>query len=449
MNQKSCLSKLTDVMMGIQFNSIPNAVVEKAMVCLADYIGIFCAGKQKEEALRLYQTLGGKALEQDIENLSFWMGGASRLLDLDDGHRFAMGHPGVVINATAIACNSCFQTSGKTLIEAIVRGYEVYCYQGRLVNPSAYLKRGFDATCICGAAGAAAVAGTIMGLDRQQMKDAISLAASLCGGLNQYAVDGGAPKYLCAGWAAKLGIASAKLAKGGMGGPEYIFEGRLGYANGFSPEPNQEFLKEVNLNWEIDKVYLKKYSCVRRIHPTLDVIEKLFAQEQISEEKVEKVMVYGGQFICDAAIYNPKDIVKAQTSIPYTVALLMKHGLVTAELVDNSLDDPEIEKLAQKVEIIYDTSFTELTKKEPSLWGASRVKIRMLDGSIYQGGENIALGDPENPFSKEALRSKFIGLVSDTFDGDVQKGGTLWDELNSIAKSDRVFNVLKAVNTFD
>ena len=41
----------------------------------------------------------------------------------------------------------------------------IYCYQGRVINPSAYLKRGIDATSVCGAAAAAVTAGTMLGLD--------------------------------------------------------------------------------------------------------------------------------------------------------------------------------------------------------------------------------------------------------------------------------------------
>lgn len=448
MDNSSCLSRLVDVVFEIQYETVPQAIIQQAKLCLADFLGIFCSGSTREEAVNLYHALGGSDLQNNTENLALWLGSASRLLDLDDGHRFAMGHPGVVLNAVAVACGYQHRATGKRLLEALIRGYEVYCYQGRMINPSAYLKRGFDATCICGAAGAATVVGSLIGLERKQMKDAISLAASLCGGLNQYAIDGGSPKYLCAGWAAKLGIVSANLAKNGLEGPEFIFEGRLGYANGFSPEPNEFYLNNVHLNWEIGKVYLKKYSCVRRIHPTLDIVEKICKQERLNAKDIALVRVYGGQFLYDAAVYRPKDIVKAQTSVPYTTALLLHYGQVTAELVESSLDDSNVAELEGKIQVINDPAFAELSKKEPSLWGASRVEITTKDGRVFADGEKVAQGDPENPFSKEAICEKFCGLVSGALNGDKGKANDLWNLINEIETQNDVSVLMRSVHRF-
>lgn len=420
-----------DVLRQMDYENIPAEILQKAKACLADFVGVFYSGSVKPESKELYNALGGDTILNDPENLAFWMGSAARLLDLDDGHRFAMGHPGVVLNATAIAtAANTAGVHGTTVLEALVKGYEVYCYQGRAINPSAYLQRGFDATGICGAAGAATVAGTIMGLDEARISDAISLAASLCGGLNQYAIEGSSPKYLCAGWAGKLGIAAANLAKHGMGGPAGIFEGRLGYCNGFSPQPNLELLNNPTLRWEIQYVYLKKYSCVRRIHATLDAVERIFNREGLVAEQIKQINVFGGQFLYDASIYHPDDLVKAQTSVPYTVALLMAFGEVSCELVHGNLENTEISALSDRVRVIKEEEFARLTEKEPSLWGAARVEITTMDGRLYVDQSNIAIGEPENPFPQEVMHEKFIGLVAEVLGEET--ADSLWFIINSL-----------------
>ncbi len=45
-------------------------------------------------------------------------------IDMDDGHRFANGHPGVVTVPAAVATAERENSSGRELIEAVVAGYE-------------------------------------------------------------------------------------------------------------------------------------------------------------------------------------------------------------------------------------------------------------------------------------------------------------------------------------
>lgn len=428
----SCLHKLADVLEQITYNSMSSETIAQAKSCIADYLSIFVAGKGMRPAQELQMALGGEAIFHNSEDLSFWMGGATRLLDLDDGHRFAMGHPGVPIMSAAFATVQIDapEADGTLFLEAVVRAYETYCYLGRCINPSAYLDRGFDATCVCGASAAAVAAGTLRGLNKKQIKNAIAIAASLCGGLNQYVEDGSSPKYLCAGWAAKLGICASKLAINGLTGPEEIFEGRLGYCHGFAPKVNERHLMEPKLNWEINYVYLKKFSCVRRIHTTLDCIEEIMEREKVLYSQIQRVNVFGGRFIASAGTYAPETEVKAQTCVPYVVALLLRYGAVTLESIESNLKNCEIEELSRKVAVIEDEAFNQLTLREPSLWGAVRVEVLLDDGRRFCRESHVAIGDPEKPFSKEALHNKFLSLVKSEWNDE--KSAAVWNIIQTL-----------------
>ena len=431
----SCLAEFVEVLNGIRYDDMPEKTREQAKACLADTLSIFTFGRQMRPARVLKEALGGDSILTNAEDLAYWMGGATRLLDLDDGQRFAMGHPGVPIVSAAFAtvCTMGGQVDGKLFLEAIVKGYETYCYIGRCINPSAYLERGFDATSVCGAPAAAVASGVLMGLEQQQLKNAIAIAASLTGGLNQYVEDGSSPKYLCAGWGAKLGISAAKLAKCGLTGPEEIFEGRLGVAHAFSPKPNVDHMLHPKLSWEINFSYLKKYSCVRRIHATLDCIEDIMAKSGLSYQQVDRVNVYGGRFIASAGTYAPATEVKAQTSVPYTVALLLRYGEVTLERIEDNLKNGEVEALSRRVIVLEDEAFNELTKREPSLWGAVRVEMIFTDGRRFERESHVALGDPEKPFPKETLHKKFLSLVRDTW--SAEKTDRAWNAIQSLGKT--------------
>lgn len=423
----SRLTTLVDALDNISYQDIPPEALRMAKFCLADSLGVFLAGRDKAAARLLRQALGNDAVLGDTENLAYWIGGATRLLDLDDGHRFAMGHPGVPICSAVLAVGRELQSDGRRVLEAIVKAYEVYGFLGRSINPTAYLERGFDATCVCGAGAAAAACGVLHGLRGRALVNAIAIACSLTGGLNQYVEDGSSPKYLCAGWGAKLGISACKLAMAGLTGPEEIVEGRLGFCHAFSNDPH---LSEPAVRWEIKLVYLKKYSCVRRIHATLDCVEEIFAAHALTPEDIRQVRVYGGRFIASAASYSPPTEVKAQTSVPYTVALLMQYGEVTLERIEDNLGNRDLDALSRKVAVLESEEFNRLTEKEPSLWGAVKVEVETVGGETHTLESHVAVGDPEKPFAEEVLRRKFLGLAANVLENALCE--TVWQRIGSL-----------------
>jgi len=441
--QNTCLAKIIDVVMGITYEKMPEDVVKKTKECLADYLGIFINGTHKADSKHLEQ-----ALAEDIacnpESLALFMGSTARMLDIDDGHRFAMAHPGVVVNSAVIAEALRLGTvSGEKVIEALARGYEMYCYQGRVINPSAYLKRGIDATSVCGAAAAAVVAGTLMNFDSKQMCDAVSLAASLAGGLNQSAVDGSAQKYLVAGWGAKLGICAASLAAFQMGGPCRVFEGRLGFCNAFAPEPDLEYLNNPSLVWDIRYVYMKRYACVRRIHATLDAIGDIVRENKLSAGDIDSIEVYGSQFLYDAGGYEPKDMAQAQTSVPYVVSLLLNFGRVEDEIVEEHIGDKAIAEYSHKVKVIKDAEIIEMAQKDKSLWGAAKVLVTTSGGEKLSKTQIVPYGDPELPLPEYAVREKFMALASEII--DKEKTDLIWKSLEELENLENVCELFKSV----
>lgn len=411
-NSQTCLTQIVHVLSEITYEKMPEDVKQKSKECLMDFIGIFLAGTTQKMSRQLRKALNTDLISR-TEDFALFMGSTARMLDIDDGHRFAMAHPGVVINSAALAVTwSLNKISGQALLEAIVKGYEIYCYQGRCINPSAYLKRGIDATCVCGAAAAAVTAGSLLKLDQRQMEDAVSLAASLAGGLNQSAIDGSAQKYLVAGWGAKLGIAAANMAKFGLGGPSHVFEGKLGFCNAFAPEPNYDYLNNPHLVWDIRSVYIKRYACVRRIHATLDAIRDIVTENKLTAADITKVIVSGSQFLYDAGGYEPQDMAQAQTSVPYTVSLLLYYGGVEERWVHENLNNKEMIEYSHRIAVEKDQEIIAMAEKDKSLWGAAKVEVFTQAGKIYYGKQITPYGDPEMPLPVEAVQEKFLGNVS-------------------------------------
>lgn len=432
------MRSLIEMLHEITVETMPPRILEATKSRIADYTGIFEAGRSMPPAQRLLAALGYQAVLGHPEDLACWMGGATRLLDLDDGHRFAMGHPGVPILSAALAVvhQSATPISGARFLEAVAKGYEVYGCLGRSINPSAYLDRGFDATGICGAAGAAAAAGALTGLDNARLEHAVSIAATLCGGLNQYVEDGSSPKYLCAGWAAKLGISSVRLAAEGLSGPRDILEGRLGFCHGFSPHPNLEALRSPALRWEVGQTYLKTFGCVRRMHAALDCVERILERERLTADEIQRVELYGGRFLKSSATYDPLTEVKAQTCLPYVVSLLLLYREVTPQRIEENLNNPRVAQTSRLVRVIEDEAFNRLTEREPSLWGAARVTLLTKDRRSFTEESHIAIGDPEKPFPKRTIQRKFLALSREALGPETAL--RLWRGIDALEERDRI-----------
>lgn len=87
---------------------------------------------------------------------------------------------------------------------------------------------GCHTTSIAGVFGAAAAASRLLRLTSDQTAHALGLAASQASGINEYLYNGSSAKTLHCGWSAYAGLVAARMAQGGMTGPQSVFEGRSG-----------------------------------------------------------------------------------------------------------------------------------------------------------------------------------------------------------------------------
>jgi len=411
---KTCMERFFDLLREIRYEHLPKEVVEKAKTCVADYVSVFIGGRGTDESEIILKSLGGDIKKLSVEDIAFWMGATSRILDMDDGHRFAMGHPGAPILSSAFAAltEPGVVTDGKSFLLGIVKGYEMYCYLGRSINPSAYLGRGFDSTSICGAAAAAVSAGTVMGLPSDIIFHATTIACSLCGGLTHCFEDGSSPKYLCVGWAGKLAIMAIKVAQAGLRGPREILEGKNGYCHAFSPKPHLDYLNNPKLVYEVMNIYFKRFACIRRIHATLDALETILIRNKLDKNGIKKINVYAGKFVMGTKKYYPKHLVEAQSSLPYSVAVYLKYNKVTRDLLSTNLNDLDIINIMNSVSVEEDDKFNMLMINEPSLWGGARVEVIMKGGKVYSEESKLALGGPEMPFDQRIMYKKFFDISS-------------------------------------
>jgi 2-methylcitrate dehydratase PrpD len=338
-----------------------------------------------------------------------------RISDLDDGHRAAMGHPAGVIMAASLAAGEYTDAGGPEVITAIVAGYEVYARVGMVINPSAYIEGGFDATGICGAIGAAAAAAKLYGMDEKQTKNALGIAALHAGSLNEYVSDGSMGKALSPAWGAANGLKAAELAQLALTGPETILEGKKGFFQAFAKEYDTTgFGSDLGRNYEILRNYFKMHACVRRLHSAIDSVLEFRDKHGLTPDSVKEIFIRAGKFVNEANKPHPKTLVGTQTSMPFCIAVALKYGYINQKSLHDSLHDPEIAAIEDKIRIVYDEKVLDHEAANPSHWGAAVVELTTTGGKTMRRWAPLALGEPETPVTRQQLLAKFERLVNET-----------------------------------
>ena len=130
------LKRASKFVRDLRFSDLDEATIQSAKNCLLDFIGAVLGGantKAGEIALKFAKnspgigqsTLWCTGEKTSFQNAAFVHGTVGSALNIDDGHRMAVGHPGGVVIPAACAIAENKKSSGKELVEAIVCGYEV------------------------------------------------------------------------------------------------------------------------------------------------------------------------------------------------------------------------------------------------------------------------------------------------------------------------------------
>ena len=190
-------------------------------------------------------------------------------------------------------------------------------------------KIGFHSPGLTGTYGAAVAAGRVYGLTAEQMTNAIGIAGSLSSGLLAFSksAQGGMVKRLHLGRAAESGILAARLASAGYTGPETVLDGKFGfleaYCHGHQMDP-AVLTSGLRENWEVLRICLKRYACHMAAHAPVQTLRELMTDHSFKGADVSHVMVeVSEKVLTHHLILEPGDVMQAQTSVPFCIALAL------------------------------------------------------------------------------------------------------------------------------
>ena len=407
---------------GLRYEDIPREVIARAKDCIIDTVAAMTYGATLpwsrivvEYVQRTSAPGKGAVVGTDVKargQLAALANGAlAHAYELDSlCHPSAGVHPGASLCAPAIPVAQAQGRRGKALLTAFVAGYEVMYRVGDAARHTSE-KLGFHAPGLTGVFGGAVVTGLLMNLDEERMAHALGISGSLCSGLLEFSKSGGMVKRLHLGRAAESGALAATLAREGYTGPETVLEGGFGFLNAYARDPEPDRLtRGLGDEWHTLKTMIKRYACHITAHVPVTAALELKRKHGFGIADVESVSIASdAKVVSHHAIAEPRDLMMAQYSVPFCVALALgREPLDPRSFDEEALNDEEIRRVCRN------TRVTEIAKAQSRGRFSSVLVVRLKDGRTVEIEAHDFEGMPSRPLSRGALRDKFRQLTAGT-----------------------------------
>lgn len=397
------MTTIVDFISELSHKKIPEEAAQTAKLCLLDALGCMIGGINHPPVFNFAQAIAGKnpgssgiagtQMTTTRGWASFINTHSCSFFDLDDGHRKAQGHPGGVIVPLSLMLAAENNRSGKELLTAIVAGYETAVRSALIMREAGGPRKGSGGWSVTGGV---AAAGKLSDPSKQTLKNSLGLA-------EYYAPQAPQDRSLTSPSSMKEGMAWASYTA--------ITALELAAAGFDSMRPHlldAEQCEDLGCNWEINSVYFKMHACCRFSHPVLDGLAALIQKHDIVHNNIRSIRVKSFAKSLLLGSTSPENSVAGMYSIPYTIGCLLLRGTVDpGAMTAESLTDPQILAIAKKVTIEEDPDITRLFPEKC----LARISIYLDDGSVIKSDTLSAKGDPDNPYSQEEMRSKFLHLT--------------------------------------
>lgn len=328
---------------------------------------------------------------------------ATSILDLDDGHRAACGHPGAAIVPAVLAAAEDLDITGERVLTAIAIGYEV----GIRVIASLDV-RAVDTLVTgrwCGQ-GVAAAIGWLKGDDADRIAEAIAIAGAVAPYMlvAEYTQVGNHTKEAIPFGTAN-GVLAGSLAENGFKGPRDI----LDHSN-----YNADVLAHgAGSSWYIETTYFKPYSCCRWIHAPIDGILSLAGEVDWTCVDELEVQTFGRTMSLNNQV-DPSTVQAAQYSTPYCVAVAAIRGAASLQpMTEAILNDEAVRALSGKVRLTVDPQLDAMFPAAVP----GRVRVT-AGGQVFEREVLAPKGEATNPLTWDELTGKLLNIAKPRLDED-------------------------------
>lgn len=380
-------------------------VCDTAKSVLLDYFGVRLAGARimSEQCNKLSENIGNT-----MQNKALIGGIYAHAIELDDGHRIGMVHPGSPVISALLAVAGEYSVSQEDLLRGIVVGYEVTIRLACAIQPGHKLKF-YHATGTCGTVGVSMGIAAMLGFDFEQTKSAFSAATTSAAGILEM-IDGDTQmKPYNAGRAAMDGVTAAFIGKARFKCPIDALGGKRGFLKVMTDAPKLQYITDfTDGKYMIESIYRKPYAACRHCHPSIEAALTLREREGFSVDDVEEINITTYKLAVEG--HNHTQIEgnnSAKMSIPYSLAVALCTGKAGIdEYTDERVKDVSVLRMAEKVRVSANDELSALCPQK-------RVAIVTIKTGTGEFAERVEYpkGEPENPLTSAEMEEKFRGLA--------------------------------------
>jgi len=410
----------------IEFDQIPQDVVERAKYHILDTLGAMVAGAAQPVSQLIIQyvkALGGNpqssiiaaGFKTSAPHAALANGTMGHALDFDDDSDTTVSHPSVSILSAALALGEgC--ASGRDLLTAYVAAEEVMARIASVpgLMPDHY-EKGWHATATIGVLGAAVAAAKIINLEVEQVRIAMGIAASEASGLQ--ANFGTMVKPLHAGSAATKGVRAALLAEAGFVGNRNILEEKYGFLRLFGVTTDFDTRTiTADLGQRFDLVSpginIKKYPCCYYTQTAIDALLHLLDEHGLESNEIEKIRCGLSKIAIQVLEYSePTNGAEGKFCFPYCLAVaLVKRGVQIEDFTDEKINQIPFRHLMRIVEM-----YTHPDLNEDGKTLGVVLEVETKDGQKYVKQMEVPIGHSRSPLGWDAVCRKFRSCVRKEF----------------------------------
>jgi 2-methylcitrate dehydratase PrpD len=396
-----------------RLDAVPQPVRHEAVRSVLNWVGCAVGGSRHEAIDRALAAIGplsgiphasilGRSERTDIAHAALVNGMSAHVLDFDDTHLRTLLHPSVPVASALAALAERRTMSGADFLHAFILGVEIECRIANAIH--AGHNTDWYITGTAGVCGAAAAAGTALGLDETQLACAIGIGCAQAAGMREMA--GTMTKSFIHGRAAQNGLLAALLAQQGFTSAASALEGPHGFFKVMTPcsDPAQ-IVSGLGATYEIALNTYKPYACGVVAHPVIEACIRLRETQGVRPEEVECIdLEVHPNALTLTGIKSPATGLKAKWSLYHSAAVALVDGTAGEhQYTDARVHDPVVAKLRERIVARANAAFSEVE---------ARAVCRLQDGrELVQHVEKV-VGSRERPMSDRDLEEKVEGLCS-------------------------------------
>jgi 2-methylcitrate dehydratase PrpD len=404
----------------IKFTDFDTKTIEYAKLRIMDTIGALIGGVNSsgvDMMLDLVKTWGGRDESSLLgiggkcpaANAVLVTGIAARSNDLEPGGgpeikgKRSPGHYSATTVPTAFAMAEKTKSSGKDLITALVLGDDLASRIG--AAGAGPWDLGWDPAGTCSRFGSAVIAGKLMGLNEEQMLNALGIVFMQISGTMLSVMEYTHCAKISQGLSGWNGIMSAELAKRGFTGPSDPLMGQFGYYQQFCREFDTKIITS-----DLGKIFFgdeefKVYPCCRGNASSVETALKLVRENEIDPDEIEDIYIdlspiWKGSFLVQPLKIGSCVQISGILNLNYNVAsAILRKTSQLENYTEEAILDPKVHDLSKKIKI------------NPTVPGnrmSCRIRVKMKDNREYSAFTEVPRGDYHvSPLTKDEVKGKF------------------------------------------